>query len=225
MYSRDPFFLGLVMSASALITLSEAFALPPTPTNPVSSIDLTAKDVVPAAAHGQVKSILFNPYGEADGLRLANDVVIKFPPHLSQTLLANVQPGQQVRILGRPESVGMVKADVIINDTSGKVVVDQPPVNGLQPLPPHLRAQSLQSVQVEGKVDLLLTGPRGEVRGVILDNQSIVYFPPESLSTPLKRGEEFAAAGLGTPIPGGVSMEAIRMGRSLAQLQPLYDRP
>ena len=176
-------------------------------------------------AEGVVKSLLFNPYGEADGLRLNNDVLVKFPPHLSPALVAAVQPGQTIRVLGHPEAGRTVKADAIINTSSGKIVTDQPPANGLPPLPPHLRAQQLQPLQVQGKVDLVLTGPRGETSGVILDNQSMVYFPPESLTTPLQHGADFAASGLGTRTPKGVSLEAIRIGSSPAQLHPLYENP
>lgn len=189
---------------------------------PTGALDLQATAALPAVADANVKSILFNPYGEADGLRLANDVIVKFPPHRSQALLGAVQPGQHVRILGHVETPAIVKADAIINVTTGNIVVDQPPANPLPLLPPHLRAQSLQALQVEGKVDLILNGPRGEVDGVILDNQSIVHFPPESLSAPLRPGERIAVAGLGTKTASGVSLEAIRMGTSTATMQPLY---
>lgn len=189
---------------------------------PTGALDLQATAALPAVADANVKSILFNPYGEADGLRLANDVIVKFPPHRSQALLGAVQPGQHVRILGHAETPAIVKADAIINVTTGNIVVDQPPAYPLPLLPPHLRAQSLQPLQVEGKVDLILNGPRGEVDGVILDNQSIVHFPPESLSVPLRPGERIAVAGLGTKTASGVSLEAIRMGSSAATMQPLY---
>lgn len=190
--------------------------------NPAGALDLQATAALPAVADATVKSILFNPYGEADGLRLANDVIVKFPPHRSQALLGAVQPGQHVRILGHAETPAIVKADAIINVTTGNIVVDQPPANNLPLLPPHLRAQALQPLQVEGKVDLILNGPRGEVDGVILDNQSIVHFPPESLSVPLRPGLRIAVAGLGTKTANGVSLEAIRMGSSAATMQPLY---
>jgi hypothetical protein len=194
----------------------------PAPLAPTGALDLQATAALPAVAEATVKSILFNSYGEADGLRLANDVIVKFPPHRSQALLGAVQPGQHVRILGHAETPAMVKADAIINVTTGNIVVDQPPANNLPLLPPHLRAQSLQPLQVEGKVDLILNGPRGEVDGVILDNQSIVHFPPESLSVPLRPGLRIAVAGLGTKTANGVSLEAIRMGSSAATMQPLY---
>lgn len=245
---RNNFPLKKVVLVTTLTIALDALALPPLPASPephrpVPSAQVvlpgTAQDVqataaMPAVAEAAVKSILFNPYGEADGLRLVNDVIVKFPPHRSQALQAAVQPGQRVRILGHAEpgvrlapplpdqAPAVVKADAIINVTTGNIVVDQPPSAALPLLPPHVRAQSLQPLQVEGKVELILNGPRGEVDGVILDNQSIVHFSPESLTVPLRPGMRIAAAGLGSKTPAGMSLEALRLGHSAASMQPLY---
>lgn len=244
---------GAAICVTTFSLAFDAFALPPLPPPmpesstslpPVSGargpaaaiqpLDMQATAALPAVAEADVKSILFNPYGEADGLRLVNDVIVKFPPHRAQALLAVVQPGQHVRILGHAEPgvrmgqampagiPAMVKADAIINVTTGNIVVDQPPTPGLPLLPPHLRAQTLQPLQVEGRVDLVLNSPRGEMEGVILDNQSIVRFPPESLNTPLRPGMHLVVAGLGSKTASGFSLEAMRMGSSAATMQPLY---
>lgn len=245
---RNAFLLKTVVLVTTLGMALDAQALPPLPANPepqrpvppaqvllpVTAQDVQATAAMPAVAEAAVQSILFNPYGEAEGLRLVNDVIVKFPPHRSQALQATVQPGHRVRILGHAEpgvrlppplpdqAPSVVKADAIINVTSGNIVVDQPPTGALPLLPPHLRAQSLQPLQVEGKVELILNGPRGEVDGVILDNQSIVHFSPESLTVPLRPGMRIAAAGLGSKTPAGLSLEALRLGHSAASMQPLY---
>lgn len=184
--------------------------------------------MAPAAqnvAQGAVQRLLINPYGEIDGLRLADGTIVKFPPHLSDAVAAAVKPGDAVRVVGRPQGRGMVKADAIINAASGQTVYDQPPVlDGGRPLPPHLRAARLQPQKVEGKVDAVLTGRRGEVTGVILSDGSIVRFPSESLRLSVQPGAPFAASGLGTRNAMGTSLEAVSLGTSLASLQPLYDR-
>jgi len=168
--------------------------------------------------------MLINPYGEIDGLRLADGMVVKFAPHLADALAAAVKPGDSVRIIGRPEARGSVRADAIVNTASGQTVYDQPPPLGEgRPLPPHLRAQKLQPQQVEGRVDTVLTGPRGEANGVILADGSIVRFPPESLRQSVQLGAPFAASGLGTRNAIGISLEAVSLGTSLSALQPLYD--
>lgn len=177
-----------------------------------------------AVAQGAVQRMLINPYGEIDGLRLADGTVVKFAPHLADALAAAVKPGDAVRVIGRPEARGTVRADAIVNTASGQTVYDQPPPLGEgRPMPPHLRAQKLQPQQVEGRVDTVLTGPRGEANGVILADGSIVRFPPESLRQSVQPGAPFAASGLGTRNAIGTSLEAVSLGTSLSALQPLYD--
>ncbi|MCE5991379.1 hypothetical protein LVV80_05030 [Pseudomonas sp. KCA11] len=169
--------------------------------------------------------MLINPYGEVDGLRLSDGTIARFPPHMADALTATVKVGDAVRIIGRAETRGTVKADAIIHADSGRTVYDQPPPVGQgRVLPPHLRAQRLQPQQVEGHVDTVLTGPRGEANGVILSDGSIVRFPPESLRLSVQAGAPFAASGLGTRNAFGTALEAVSMGTTLSTLQPLYDR-
>ncbi|MNN17741.1 hypothetical protein D3C81_1309350 [compost metagenome] len=177
------------------------------------------------AVEGQVQRMLINPYGEVDGLRLSDGTIAKFAPHMADALTATVKVGDAVRIIGRVETRGTVKADAIIHSESGRTVYDQPPPVGEgRVLPPHLRAQRLQPQQVEGQVDTVLTGPRGEANGVILSDGSIVRFPPESLRLSVQKGAPFAASGLGTRNAFGTALEAVSMGTTFSTLQPLYDR-
>lgn len=174
---------------------------------------------------GQVQRMLINPYGEVDGLRLSDGTIVKFAPHMADALTAAVQVGDAVRIIGRAQARGTVKADAVVHTASGRTVYDQPPPVGEgRVLPPHLRAQRLQPQQVEGQVEAVLTGPRGEANGVILSDGSIVRFPPESLRLSVQTGAPFAASGLGTRNVFGTALEAVSMGTSLSTLEPLYDR-
>lgn len=233
--SRSAFSLFAIAAALAAGTACAApppaGAMPPPPAGAMPSPPLGAMPppapgaAASAVAQGQVQRLLINPYGEVDGLRLVDGTVAQFPPHLSQALSAAVKPGDTVRIIGRPLSRDSVKADAIVNATSGQTVYDQPPTpDAGRPLPPHLRAQALRPQRVEGQVDAVLTGPRGEANGVILTDGSIVRFPPESLRLSVLPGASFAADGLGTRNALGTSLEAVSMGTSLSALQPLYDR-
>jgi len=91
-------------------------------------------------------------------------------------------------------------------------------------MPPHLRMAGLQTQQAQGRIEAVLTGPRGDANGVILSDGAIVRFAPHALQQPLQPGQLFAASGLGTRNAHGTSLEAISMGASLSDLQPLYDR-
>lgn len=177
------------------------------------------------AVEGQVQRMLTNPYGEVDGLRLSDGTIAKFAPHMADALTATVKVGHTVRVIGRAEARGTVRADAIVHAGNGRTVYDQPPPAGEgRVLPPHLRAQRLQPLQAEGRVESVLTGPRGEANGVILSNGTIVRFPPESLRLSVQAGAPFAASGLGTRNAFGTSLEAVSMGTTLSALQPLYDR-
>lgn len=178
-----------------------------------------------AIAEGRVQRLLINPYGEVDGLRLADGTLVSFPPHMSGALTAAVKPGDTVRIIGRMQGRGAAKADAVVNTATGQTVYDQPPtLTEGRPLPMHLRAQQLQPQKVESRVEAVLTGPRGEANGVILADGSIVRFPPETLRLSVQPGAPFAASGLGTRNAIGTSLEAVSMGTSLSALQSLYER-
>ncbi|MBG7621700.1 hypothetical protein I5R65_19690 [Herbaspirillum sp. AP02] len=179
---------------------------------------------------GRVSRLLINPYGEVDGLLVGERTLVKFPPHLSQTLQGAVKPGQSVRVFGQsegagPNNAGTIKADAIVNLATGQTVIDRPPAfDANPPLPPHLRAAQLRQLTVRGKIAMVLTGPRGEANGVILDDGSIARFAPDSVRMPLEPGASFAANGLGTRNSMGTAIEAIDVGASADSLQPLYSR-
>lgn len=216
----------LWLGSSAL----NAHAVPPGAFAP-SAPSGPAAPAGPGAPHAQavlesaVARLLTNPYGEVDGLRLTDGTVVRFPPHMSDALTAAVKVGDTVRIIGRSEAGGAVKADAIVNSASGQTVYDQPPArDGARPMPPHLRMAGLQTQQAQGRIDVVLTGPRGDANGVILSDGAIVRFAPHALQQPLQPGQLFAASGLGTRNAHGTSLEATSMGASLSDLQPLYDR-
>lgn len=240
--NRSSFLPRSLAAVSALMLLgslmaAQAQALPPAPPPGAGPVAAPLAPPAPPATYdaamtaqapvmeGRVSRFLINPYGEVDGLMVGDRTVVKFPPHLSQTLQNAVRPGQSVRVFGQAEAAGVIKADAIVNLANGQTVIDRPPAfDANPPLPPHLRAAQLRQLSVRGKIALVLTGPRGEANGVILDDGSIVRFAPDSLRTPLEPGAPFAANGLGTRNSLGTAIEAIDVGASADSLQPLYSR-
>ncbi len=179
----------------------------------------------PPVVEGRITRMLINPYGEVDGLLLDQRTVVRFPPHLSEPMQRVLAPGQSVRVFGQGEGRDTIKADAIVNLANGQTVIDRPPpVEANPPLPPHLRAAQLQQLTVQGRITLVLAGPRGEANGVILDDGSIVRFAPDSVRFSLEPGTPLAAQGLGTRSRYGTAIEAIAVGASTQQLQPLYSR-
>lgn len=205
---------------------------PPPPAPPASP--LPAPGAAPGAnlgreevtVEGPVRQLLINPYGEVDGLMLDNRQIIKFPPHMSAILAENFSVGTPVRAVGFRETEATLRGSAVINQQTGKIIVERPPQPGEPaPVPPHLRTAQLQNLQVEGKVQAVLSGPAGDTNGVILEDGSIVRFAPMALIQPMSVGKYLAASGVGTRNDYGVAIEALRMGDSAQSLQAVGGAP
>jgi hypothetical protein len=71
---------------------------------------------------GVVAQYLMNPDGFVEGLLLANNTIIRFPPHLGQVLTQTVSPQDIVRVEGFFESSGTFHASSIIDLQSQRSV-------------------------------------------------------------------------------------------------------
>jgi hypothetical protein len=176
-------------------------------------------------AVGRLQRFLVNPHGEVDALLLADGTIVKFPPHMSEELVAAVRPGDAVSARGFREPGGAVKAFVIVNDASRREVIERPPAPDIARMPKHLRFATLSRLQVAGAVERALRGPKGEVNGVLLTDGTVVRFPPHAafdFAAVLQPGQAFAAEGLGTESAYGKGLEATAMGPTLQALRPIY---
>lgn len=214
----------------ALLAGGQAMAdTPPAPPPPVAvpgaapGANLSTEEVT---VEGAVRQLLINPYGEIDGLMLNDRQIIKFPPHMSATLAQNFSVGTPVKAVGFRESETALRGSAIVNQQTGNIIVERPPQPGqAAPLPPHLRTAQLQNLQVEGKVQAVLSGPAGDTNGVVLEDGSIVRFAPMALNQPVAIGSYLAASGVGTRNSYGVAIEALRMGDSAQSLQAVGAPP
>lgn len=154
---------------------------------------------------------LTTPYGDPNGLRLADGTLVLFSPHLGARVGA-AAPGDRVRVIGHVGPDGALHAIALVNLVSGASVGDQPPAT---PASPPAR-KALQRLEAAGIIDLVLRGPRGEANGVILTNGDIVYFRPDLVRARLAPGQPFAAVGIGTRGAAGAALEAIAAGPDLA---------
>lgn len=202
---------------------------PPAPLPPVA-----APSVAPVGNLGNeevtiespVRQLLINPYGEIDGLMLDDHQIITFPPHMSATLAQNFSVGTPVKAVGFRESETALRGSAVVNQQTGKIIVERPPQPGEPtPLPPHLRTAQLQNLQVEGKIQAVLSGPAGDINGVVLEDGSVVRFAPTALRQPVAIGKYLVASGVGTRNSYGVAVEALRLGDSAQSLQTVGTAP
>jgi hypothetical protein len=129
---------------------------------------------------GNVERFVVNPNGEIDGLVLAYDdakiVLVHVPPHLDHAIAAAIRPGDDVRVRGiRPRGADMIAA-VALTTADGHTIVDDgpgPDRKDKKKDAPHHRAKP-GTMTVSGVVRLSLYGPKGELRGALLDDGIVV---------------------------------------------------
>ena len=191
----------------ALVPLGSALAQvapPPPPGVAPSSPEAVAAPVLT----GRIKTLLMNPNGDIDGLLLTDETQVNFPPHLSEALLQIARIGDTISVQGfRGYGAAALHATVITNTSSGKRMIDQPPAPDRPPPPPP----ALTAITASGHVGQLLHGDMGEVNGALLDDGTIVRFPPPfgvQLQNVLQPDVQLTATGYGTQNGYGRALEA-----------------
>jgi hypothetical protein len=215
--------LGVLMSLAALSATAEAkkdkndqFA------------QYTAEPFINTAplVSGALKRFVINPEGEVDGLLFADGTLATFPPHMASELTAAVKPGDPVSVRGFREPADTIKALVITNEATKRAVVEHPPAPDMRKAPKHLRFALLSRLQASGKVERLLYGKKGEMNGAMLDDSTVVRFPPHvayQFGGPLQPGQTITVEGVGTQNDYGRALEAMAVGTSPQTLQPIYE--
>jgi len=205
--------LLLIGSATAAVAQPLPPQAPPPP--PVANQSGTG-------IQGTVARLLPTPHGEVDGLLLEDGRIVRFPPHLSAALLGVVGQGDAVVVDGMQAGFGNdIRAWRITNRSTGRFVTDAPPP------PPGPRAWSERDMRVSGVVRRALTGGRGETNGVILDDGTVVRFPPhvgEAFATLVVPGARLVAQGYGLSGPAGTAIEAVALGSSERDLMAVDRR-
>lgn len=131
---------------------------------------------------GTFERFLINPHGDADGMILSDGTEVHFPPHLSAELRAALKGDRPVvKVRGvRPRGCDLVAA-VAIETMDGRRIVDNGPreKHGKEERPKKHSAKPKHSPMLTaGTIRRVLHGPRGELRGALLDNGTIVRVRP-----------------------------------------------
>jgi hypothetical protein len=126
---------------------------------------------------GAAERFIVNRHGEIDGLLLAGprptSLLVCLPPHLAAAIEAHVKQGDTIRVRGvRPRQADFVAA-VALTAENGAVIVDDGPGRDDEHEPPHRNGKA-RSMDAEGVVLLSLYGPKGELRGALLEDGTVV---------------------------------------------------
>jgi hypothetical protein len=217
-------FHSIMISAAACASTFTAFAQPLPPPPPRAPF----AGVAGTSIEARVSGYLLSAEAEVAGLLLEDGSQVRMPPHLSDQLTALTRPGDSVTIVGEREPGGSIRAASITSRSSGRTLVDAPPVDDTPPLPPHLRAARaapLQAMQAEGAIRRVITGPRGEISGLLLDNGMQVQLPPFAAGTIvslLAAGARLHVEGYGRTSSYGTVLQATSLGRPGQASVPLY---
>jgi hypothetical protein len=170
------------------------------------------------ATKGTVSHYTLTPRGDVDGLILADGTEIHFPPHLSTQLVYAIKPGDAVTVRGlKALSAPLIAAIAITNDATGYTVVDSGPGAGRGPGPRGAR----QAMSLQGRIQISLHGPRGELNGAMLEDGTILRLPPpeaQRLAALLMPGQTIVVEGDGLTTAMGRVVEVQAIGPSQAQL-------
>jgi hypothetical protein len=173
---------------------------------------------------GTVDRFLINPHGDADGMLLTSGKEVHFPPHMSKLVVAAFKPGDPVKVRGvRPRGADMVAA-VSLQAGDATPIVDNGPAKekGAHKGEKKLKPEPHKPVEVEGIVKHVLHGPKGENRGALLEDGTIVRIAPhaaESLHDELAAGHKLAARGGRLTNALGTVIDAREIGSSLSALR------
>jgi hypothetical protein len=178
---------------------------------------------------GTFECFLLNPHGDADGMILSDGTEVHFPPHLSNDMRAAIPPGAKpnVTIRGVRARGSELIAAVAIDLPDGTRILDNGPEQDHESKKkegkhPHPRKH--QPMHAEGVVRSVLHGPKGEARGVLLEDGKSIRFPPHEakrFARLLFAGKKVAVRGDGLESALGTVIEARELGASPDDLHAL----
>ncbi len=132
---------------------------------------------------GVVDCFLLNGEGDADGLVLKDGMEVHFPPHMGGDVLDAIRTGSTVHVRGvRPRGVAMIAAVSIAAEEGVRIVDNGPPEDDEARKAARKLAHAKRTkMEAQGVVRQLLHGPKGEVRGVLLEDGRAGRFPPQTV--------------------------------------------
>ncbi len=181
---------------------------------------------------GKVERFVTNAHGEIDGLVLNGSdngaTLVHVPPHMGAAIEASIQLGDSIAVCGvRPRGAAMIVA-VALTTADGRSIADNGPGHEPEDGSRKSLAQSnlANGVTLAGKVRLPLHGPKGELRGALLEDGGIVRIAPNEakrFAKLLQSGASVAARGEGVETPYGWVVGAKEIGDAPHNLKPIKE--
>ena len=145
---------------------------------------------------------------------------IHFPPHMAGDVISALRPGGTVTVRGvRPRGVAMIAA-VSVQPEDGTRIID----GGPPPHDQHRKAARKEKpigrtgMEAQGVLRQVLHGPKGETRGLLLEDGRTGRFPPhasETLADLLHPGSAIFMRGEGVVTEHGTVIAVTEIGTSI----------
>ena len=216
-----------VLLAGMLLGLAGAPAMAQAPREPgpVARHEKGPPLLPSSTVEGKVTRYLVTPIGDVEGVLLDNGTVGRVPPHMANELVETAKIGDAVKIEGVREELGSsFRVYSLTNIQSKQTLVRRKKSWTELSLPGAVRSMGRKELVANGTVQTLLTGPRGDPQGVILDNGTIVRFRKDAVyaaSAQMKIGAKLAAKGYGTENDYGRALDATEIGESPETLKTI----
>jgi hypothetical protein len=172
---------------------------------------------------GRVNSLTTAPLGEVDGAVLDDGSVIHWPPHLADRFTAVAVTGDRIRAAGRMETgpagdthFEIAKVTNLRTSASAENELGPPPAGPARPVgPPRpgplarrelLDPRAGQTKTATGRVKTLTTAPMGELDGAVLDDATVIHWPPhlaDRFTPVVTRGDRIKVSGWMETGPAG----------------------
>ncbi|OKO81374.1 hypothetical protein [Bradyrhizobium sp. NAS96.2] len=173
---------------------------------------------------GVVERFTINLDGDIDGLVLSDQTLVHTPPHLSDKLKASVRPGGSVRVRGvKPRGADLIAA-VSIETAGGAVVIDEGPEEKDADSGDQLPKAERAAMEASGIVRLTLFAPKGQVRGALLHDGTILHLGHKEArrhSDRLRPGSEVSVHGEGLVNERGRVIEVREIAKSDGTFEPV----
>lgn len=176
-------------------------------------------DSLPETA-GTFERFVLNPHGEVDGFVMRDKkslVLVHTPPHMDTELTRHLEQGETVRVRGvRPRGAALLAAVAVIT-AGGREIVDNGPDHDRE----HPKVKHAP-MAAEGTVELSLFGPKGELRGALLSDGTVLRIGPKEaghFAALLAPGVVVAARGDGVQTKHGRVIHVDEIGPDEDQLK------
>ncbi|MBW7974801.1 hypothetical protein [Bradyrhizobium sp. BR 10289] len=170
---------------------------------------------------GTFDRFVLNPHGEVDGFIMKDKktrILVHTPPHMDRELTRHLKQGETVRVRGvRPRGAELLAA-VSVTTAGGREIVDNGPEHDRE----HPKVKHTP-MSAEGVVELSLFGPKGELRGALLSDGTVVRVGPKEaghVAALLAPGAQLAARGDGVQTRHGRVIHVEEIGPSSERLKP-----